>query len=298
MTEEDRKILKEIVEEELFKIFYLNEGVDIDVENHIVSFNSSHQNNVDTNDLIHPFIIKNNIRGETVLSIFERKDNEEGNDGNPLVYALKGINRWRFAYPKYDILALLKRFVSVTTHLQNQFDTLVVTPSNNPLNNRVFDYLQRIVHFEYKISNLFSKLSASEVREFYFDEEYYYSLANGDENKISFMMRAMERAFQKMIKDNNNVFSYKYISPLAYRDGIIQSLSVSLSDTSIVKYRDYLNEKNVLVFDDTVASGKTLSDSAMALKEMFDPNSITFLTLFSPKANKDNNINNERIVLQ
>ena len=69
---------------------------------------------------------------------------------------------------------------------------------------------------------------------------------------------------------------------LFHRDIIEQSLKLNFDKDEDMKYRNVINNKDVLVFDDTVASGKTLSDSANAIREQFDPKSITFLTLFSP----------------
>lgn len=37
------------------------------------------------------------------------------------------------------------------------------------------------------------------------------------------------------------------------------------------------------MLDDTVTTGKTISDSAQILTETFSPKSITFLTIFSPR---------------
>lgn len=282
MKMKDDRIYK-ILKKSLTEIVTLNEGIDIDTANKIVSFNKNHQDNVDTNDYLQPYIISNNIRNENVLSIFERKDNDEGNDGNPLVYALKNIRGWRFANPQQDIMALLRRFVSVTTKLQMNFDTLILTPSNNELNNRVFSYLLRLLSFDYSFSTLFRKLTVSEVYENFYDEDFFDSM---DEIEAKQARLEMSKAFKSMNLKNNGIFSYKYISALAYRDSIEQSLAIEFDDDLGMQYRDAINGKNVLVLDDTVASGKTLSDSADAIRKMFDPKSITFLTLFSPKSSQ------------
>lgn len=282
MEIKDDRIYKAL-KKSLTEIVMLNEGIDIDTANKIVSFNKNHQDNVDTNDYLQPYIISNNIRNENVLSIFERKDNDEGNDGNPLVYALKNIRGWRFANPQQDIMALLRRFVSVTTKLQMNFDTLILTPSNNELNNRVFSYLLRLLSFDYSFSTLFRKLTVSEVYENFYDENFFDSM---DEIEAKQARLEMSKAFKSMNLKNNGIFSYKYISALAYRDSIEQSLAIEFDDDLGMQYRDAINGKNVLVLDDTVASGKTLSDSADAIRKMFDPKSITFLTLFSPKSSQ------------
>lgn len=282
MEIKDDRIYKAL-KKSLTEIVTLNEGIDIDTANKIVSFNKNHQDNVDTNDYLQPYIISNNIRNKNVLSIFERKDNDEGNDGNPLVYALKNIRGWRFANPQQDIMALLRRFVSVTTKLQMNFDTLILTPSNNELNNRVFSYLLRLLSFDYSFSTLFRKLTVSEVYENFYDENFFDSM---DEIEAKQARLEMSKAFKSMNLKNNGIFSYKYISALAYRDSIEQSLAIEFDDDLGMQYRDAINGKNVLVLDDTVASGKTLSDSADAIRKMFDPKSITFLTLFSPKSSQ------------
>lgn len=268
--------------EEKFVVDDLNEGINIDRDNKIVSFDSSHQENVDTNDYIYPYIIKNDVRGETVLSIFERKTNEVGNDGNPVIYALKQMYNWRFNNPHQDIMNLLRRFVSVTKHLQMHFDTLLITPSNNTLNRVIFGYLIRLINFENSYSNFFLKLPVREVEEKYVDDNKLIQLSKENGIPPERVRRDMHNAFDRMYIENNGTFSYKYMKMLFHRDIIEQSLKLNFDKDEDMKYRNVINNKDVLVFDDTVASGKTLSDSANAIREQFDPKSITFLTLFSP----------------
>jgi hypothetical protein len=82
---------------------------------------------------------------------------------------------------------------------------------------------------------------------------------------------------------NDGVFSYKFIKPAILRNAILQSMKVSDNYANgEFEVADRINGKNALIIDDTVTSGKTLSDSAHAILEMYDPKSITFLTLFSP----------------
>ena len=54
------------------------------------------------------------------------------------------------------------------------------------------------------------------------------------------------------------------------------------------KVRDEdINGKSILILDDTATTGKTLSDSANALMETYAPDKITFLTIFSPRDNRN-----------
>ena len=262
----------------------LNEGIDIDTTNKIVSFNNTHQDNVDTNDYIHPYIISNTIRNNNVLSIFERKDNDEGNDGNPLVYALKNIRGWRFANPKQDIMALLRRFIAVTKELNENFDVIITTPSNNPLNNRIFDIVERIIPHEIAIKNFFKKYDANFVFDYMIDEDLIAQMTNTEE-EYKDCKKEIERSIMKMNRKNNGVFSYKYIEE-KYRKYVIQSMYISNEVKSNLELANVINGKRVIVLDDTVTSGKTISASAEALMETFDPKDITFLTLFSPKSSQ------------
>ena len=80
------------------------------------------------------------------------------------------------------------------------------------------------------------------------------------------------------------VFSYKYIEE-NYRKYVILSMYISDEVKSNLELANVINGKRVLVLDDTVTSGKTISDSAETFMETFDPKDITFLTLFSPLSN-------------
>lgn len=189
---------------------------------------------------------------------------------------------WRFNNPHQDIMNLLRRFVSVTKHLQIHFDTLLITPSNNTLNRVIFGYLIRLINFENSYSNFFLKLPVREVEEKYVDDNKLIQLSKENGIPPERVRRDMHNAFDRMYIENNGTFSYKYMKMLFHRDIIEQSLKLNFDKDEDMKYRNVINNKDVLVFDDTVASGKTLSDSANAIREQFDPKSITFLTLFSP----------------
>lgn len=54
--------------------------------------------------------------------------------------------------------------------------------------------------------------------------------------------------------------------------------------------------KNVLIFDDTVTTEKTISDSGEAICSMFIPKSITFITLFSALNDNENSQQKTNVV--
>ena len=96
-----RKVIRESFEE------VLNEGIDFDVETKTVSFNPSHEENVDTSLENNPTKDEELIPGIPVWSIFKRKRGN-GGDGNPLLYALKGEN-WTFK-SETDRIAIEQQF--------------------------------------------------------------------------------------------------------------------------------------------------------------------------------------------
>ena len=114
-----KKQLKETINKELnkFKKEVLSEGVDFDYVNLTVSFNPSHEQNVNTSVEVNPTIDFDVIPGVRTWSIFKRKRGGKL-DGNPLLYALKGENGWHFKSIE-DRLAIDKQFDSIIVLLIN-----------------------------------------------------------------------------------------------------------------------------------------------------------------------------------
>ena len=279
MTEQE---IRNIVKEEIKKI--LKEGIDLkqDGDKRTVSVTNNHQNYVDTNDYKNPKLFDGECRGYRTISIFQRKTTEDGFDANPLLYALKGLKGWELGDKKKDLMILLKNFVSASKLLP-KYDTIIMTASSNKLNHIVFNYLLRLVHHDYAFEEFFEKLSADEVYESFIDDEY---IKNNFKNPKS-VYKVIDDAFKMMHVENKGVFSYKYIYRSAYREAIIKSLKIKDYPSCQLNYAEAINGKDILVFDDTITTGKTISDSAEAIKEMFVPKSLTFITLFSA-LNKNN----------
>lgn len=284
LTEEQ---IREIVREEINKLC-TTEGIDVDKNQMLVGFNPSHQENVNTNDPWNPKPIYNYIDGHKVISIFERKMTDDKQDGNPLIYALKGKD-WKFKHPQYDIMALLKRFVAVTKELNEDFDVIISIPSSNPLNNEILKKIIRILPHENYYEDFFTKYSANEVYDDFIDSDWLLQTYDNEQERNR-MHRMIYQAICRMNlpksqKGNDGIFSYKFLKPSELRNAIVQSMYVSDEFSDEIIFGPKINDKKVLVIDDTVTTGKTISDSADAIREMYDPKSITFLTLLSPLKN-------------
>lgn len=265
--------INSIIQEEINR--FISEGIDIKNDN-IVTVTPEHQNNIDINDPYNPYLIQDNQRGFETLSIFQRKSDL----GNALMNALKQRNGWKFEDVRQSLGLLFRRFIAAA-HLLPHYDSIIMTPSKNKLNQLAFNYLIRMVPHDWDSQQLFSKLDVGEVYSAISNSNYIEThFPNSDE-----VWHEIEEAFYNMIEHNDGVFSYKYLRNLEYRDIILQSLKVNTE----LQCADHINGKNVLVFDDIITTGKTISDSAKAINETFTPASLTFLTLFSAMDNPESN---------
>lgn len=158
---------------------------------------------------------------------------------------------------------------------------LIVLPTcisfPNELNKIVFGYLIRLVKHKTAYENFFEKLSAQDVYENLIDDDY---IQKNFKNPVK-VYNDIDDAFSLMNIQNNGIFSYKCLQKTKYREAIIQSLKINMGPHNDLNYADSINGKNVLVFDDTITTGKTISDSGNAIEKTFAPKSITFITLFS-----------------
>ena len=232
------------------------EGLDLDPVYGDVSMNPNHQNYVDTNDVWNPQPYYTTINGYKVISLFKNKW-----EHNPLIWALKN-KKWRFKNPRYDIMFLLRRLVAVTKELHENFDIIITTPSSSNLNNELLSKIERLIPHSKSYKNFFVKHSAKEV---------YNNLPNAYKKELCVYFQEMQRA-------NGGAFSYKYI-PAKLRYKIGETIHVNKD----LKLSNEINGKRILILDDTITTGKTISDSAKALMNTFTPASITFFTIMTPQ---------------
>ena len=232
------------------------EGLDLNPVYGTVSMNADHQNYVDTNDAWSPQPYYSTINGHRVISLFRNKW-----EHNPLIWALKN-KKWKFKNPHYDIMFLLRRLVAVTKELHENFDVIITTPSSSNLNNELLSRVEKLIPHSKSYKNFFVKYSAKEV---------YDNLPNAYKERLMVY-------FQEMQRSNGGVFSYKYI-PVGLRNKVGDTIRINLD----LKLANEINGKRILILDDTVTTGKTISDSARALMGTFTPKSITFFTIMTPQ---------------
>lgn len=98
-------------------------------------------------------------------------------------------------------------------------------------------------------------------------------------NMSSSDIKSMKIAFEKMQKDNDK-FSFRYI-PKELRKYITKLYNENWIDNEL-DYTSLINDKDILILDDTVTTGSTISHFVQTINDMYTPKSITVITLFSP----------------
>ena len=273
-----KHIVSEVVKEEI-EIFGSNlfEGVDFDYRTKTVSYNPSHQNNVDTS-------LENNhtcdyqlIKGVDVWSIFKRKRGLKG-DGNPLVYALKNEG-WKFASSK-DRNMIDRQFKLIAEKFVRLYPVglTIVIPSGSYLNKYIANTIaEKSVNIEI-LEGAIVKLTTDEVNDIVLDNNSLFKKKySGD--KFDSAYRELCKYFRKMDMNRNHMFSRHLIKDPEMRDILMNTLKVSEELRDI--HANKINGRDVLVIDDTISRGQTIMEACLLLDECYSPKSITVLTLFS-----------------
>ena len=228
------------------------EGIDSNATTKTVSINNAHNNGVITNPVE---LTKANIDGITIHSIFKRLRGD--GDGNPLIKALKNLDGWKIGDTDNDYIDNKIKELSSTI----EYDTIILIASSNPY----LKHISETVNVDNKpiISDFFEKLDAKDV-------ELDCSVGFSDKEYL-----LLKTAYNKMQLNNKGIFSFKYI-PNSLRNKFSNCSSVSS-----VNYSSHIDDKNILIIDDTITSGSTISQAIEGLRSIYNPSKITVLTLFS-----------------
>ena len=103
--------------------------------------------------------------------------------------------------------------------------------------------------------------------------EKYVDTPNMSEKDAKIILNSLRKMIEK-----DDYFTYKEI-PTNLRKYICNSCTIYGNDA--LKYSDIINDKDILILDDTISSGETISDNVKAIRDTFAPKSITVITLFS-----------------
>jgi phosphoribosylpyrophosphate synthetase len=230
------------------------EGIEVDLNNKIVKFTDENEDYVDTS-------LNNPSVSDKAISIFKRKKDitKLVSDGNPLVYALKGIKGW--SIPQEDVNNLWERIDDVLNKIPNEFDVVVMPESNSGLVSLFAEHVSKRFNDLEILRECLLKRTLEEV----IDDINWVDFNEDERNQIT-------DAFKKM----NIYFESKYF-PKQLADRFEASIYKTSKDSKALN----IMNKRVLMLDDVVSSGMTLSHCANVLKHEYFPKSITNIVLFS-----------------
>lgn len=262
-----------------FEIPTLNEGIDIDRRTMTISFNPYHEENVDTSLINNPTMTDTLFPGIKTYSVFKRKKNSQGSDGNPLIYAFKREKGWKFK-SKMDKQLILEQFDKVIKKFSEMYPIglTILVPSSNPLNAMLAERIRNVNPNCEIISDAIVKMTVDEVEDYLFFEgnEAIRDIRNNRwKNEV---IDTIERAFERMREKKDGIFTY-HLLPNNVRRYIYKSLKIADGHEYYMATR--INGQHILVLDDTISQGKTLREVISLINEVFVPKSITILTLLS-----------------
>ncbi len=251
---------------------YIVEGININSNDKTISLTDEHDKGVDFSLVNNPVYDK--YKDFDVISIFKRSklvdDTNTERDGNPFIYALKEKKGWTFDITNDEIFRYIKRFLEICKKINNTYDTIVITPSSTNINERFMKVISKQVQAENIVREFLVKIKKEEIiDDNLIDKEQitkdYPNNYNEVITKISRSFRRMEGAdFEAKHMDKKYLKYVKYI-------GINNDLNI----------RPMIDGKDILVLDDTISSGTTVSQCIDGITSNFTPKSITIVTLLS-----------------
>ena len=286
MAKTINEIVKETIDEVMSQEYLpLCEGIDFNTYNNTVKFTDDHEDNVDTSLENNPVKDTKIVKGINVWSIFKRKKSPFGEleqlDGNPLLYALKNIDGWKFISNENrrafeDRLSeVIDKFLSMY-----QSDITVVVPSGGVVNEMLVKLIRMKSPQTFVVRDVMRKLSCWEVwHELSALDSPFRKKFGKTETQWKQTVREMTSAFIKMKLYRQDYFTYHF-TPEKYRDAITTTLAKD--ETSCAQYITMFHDKNILILDDSISRGATIKNACNIIKD-FSPKSITVLTMFSKK---------------
>ena len=264
------KELKNFIVETINKI--LKEGIVVD-DYDKVTMTDKHEKLVDTSVENNPTLLTNFVKDINVWSIFKRKDDDWG-DGNPLLYALKNEKGYRLTNPN-KVFNRIEYVVRKFFETQPNMDVTIAIPSKNKLNSFFAKVVSKYCQNPTYIDNVLVKMSTDEVYDYVKQEDSAFRQFYG--NLYPQKIKILKAYFRKM---TDGYFQFHKVHDMEMRKLIEHT--IKLSDEFYGEYIDAINDKNVLIIDDSLTLGQTIKESCKIIAEAYTPKSISVLTLFSP----------------
>jgi len=267
---------------------YICEGIKVERERgkKLVSFDPTNENGVDTSLDNNPTVNTTVLKGIPIWSVFQRNKRGDDtwfrrNDGNPLIYALKGENNYCFK-TKQDKECFVNRIIEILGKFEqsHKSNTVILVPSTNFLNTFIANLYQTVNPDVTIINDVLVKMTTEEVYNEVDKSGSFFTRRFEDDLDTAF--RRLNHFLNLMDDKNNGIFSYHMITDADIRDAI--KTTIRLSDNAYYHYGADIDGKDILIIDDTVSRGATISQAyrLIAKDNTFSPHTVTLLTLFSP----------------
>lgn len=255
----------------------LNEDIDFDYETLTVSYNPSHEENVDTSLYNNPTKDLSLIEKIPVWSIFKRKKGSYG-DGNPLVYALKKENGWKFK-STMDEMSVEKQFHLIADKFAKLYPigVTIIIPSTNELNQHIAEVVISKSKNATLLEGAICKLTTEEVNDIVLSPNSYFRKIYKSEFNEAY--KQLTIYFKEMDEKKNGIFSRHLVKDNNMRDVLMNTLK--LSPDRYAKDSKLINGQDILIIDDTISRGQTIKEACKIILESYAPKSITVLTLLS-----------------
>lgn len=237
-------------------------GIDVTADGK-VAFNDAHQNLLSTDVSRNP--TRATKHGLVVQSVFQRRrSRDQKNDGNPLIYALKG--KYGYTISRNEVRKFLAHFYAILEKClaEADYDVIIPLPSSHPLNEIIARRVQRMLPEAELRSDCFEKKTVSQV------------VTEIDPTAMG--SKKVRQAAKQLIHDlgempANRLFAMKNVNNHKLREHI--------NPLSIVGNLDGYPNARVLLVDDLLSSGATMVGAHNLLKDMKNMSRIDGLCLFS-----------------
>lgn len=224
-------------------------GIDVDKINLIVTYNNSHEKNVDTSK----FSSANWKRKKSVMtaSLLLRRRTSDKIDGNPLIYSMKKLKGYKI--DKNNLIPIIKNSLhnlNITLRGKN-YDLIIAIPSQASIVKLLANRIKK------RITN--AKLS-----------EYILTKQTNKEIISSFNMGLVKRQHKREVKNTLHILSLKPGNRFILKEisGRIRHYFNPLKIRNPYYLKTYTN---ILIVDDALSSGTTLYNAQKMIKDI-NPN--------------------------
>lgn len=231
-------------------------GIDVS-KRKVVSINEGHDRLVVTEPSKNPVEYDVGI-GKYLTAVYQRKKaRSRSGDGNPLIYALKGMNRFLISEEDKSILHSNMITIVLRHYGSEDFDSVIAMPSSKPIAEWVGNACSDALNIPLERNVFIKATNANVLRQIQGVEGV---------QEIIELRKALEA------KKPNGAFSLKDLSQ--YQRTFVDPVRMNPFFSE--------NRKRILLVDDLVSSGTTLKSGYNAFKSKYPYTEIDCLSLLGP----------------